>query len=194
MYYMGMLTIKEPVQAAVKLKVPNLVIKELYWGYIYNKVNSELGDIMEISEIIQALQTMSQTGDITDFVTYTYDKVLKYISNRDLMGMEEKHIKMIFLSFLSVNNIYIPYSELEMNGGYSDIVLYPDSRYGVQNSHIWELKYLKKGENKQKKLDEAREQIKRYEKDEKFLRLAKGTRLYKYIIVGTKDDVEIIPQ
>jgi hypothetical protein len=147
-----------------------------------------------MGDIIQSLEMMAKSGDPSDFIHYTYDKVLKYISNRDLMGMEEKHIKMIFLSFLSVNNIYIPYSELELNGGYSDIVLYPDSRYGVQNSHIWELKFLKKCETRQEKLNEAREQIKRYEKDEKFLRLARGTRLYKYIIVGTKDDVEIIPQ
>ena len=194
MYYMGMLTIKEPVQALVKLKVPNLVIKELYWKYLYEKIQTELNEPLDVEQIGQSLQKMSQTGDITDFVTYTYDKVLKYISNRDLMGMEEKHIKMIFLSFLSVNNIYIPYSELELNGGYSDIVLYPDSRYGVQNSHIWELKYLKKGETRQEKLDEAREQIKRYEKDEKFLRLDKGTKRFKYIILGTKDGVEILSQ
>jgi hypothetical protein len=194
MYYMGLLTIKEPVQALVKLKVPNLVIKELYWNYLYEKIQTELNEPLDVEQIGQSLQTMSQTGDITDFVTYTYDKVLKYISNRDLMGMEEKHIKMIFLSFLSVNNIYIPYSELELNGGYSDIVLYPDSRYGVQNSHIWELKFLKKNENREKKIQEAREQILKYEWDEKFMRLAKDTKLFKYIILGTKDGVEILSQ
>jgi hypothetical protein len=194
MYYMGMLTIKEPMLMGVKLKIPNLVIKELYWEYLYEKINTQLGNVISMGDIIQSLEMMAKSGDPSDFIHYTYDKVLKYISNRDLMGMEEKHIKMIFLSFLSVNNIYIPYSELELNGGYSDIVLYPDSRYGVQNSHIWELKFLKKCETRQEKLNEAREQIKRYEKDEKFLRLARGTRLYKYIIVGTKDDVEIIPQ
>jgi hypothetical protein len=137
---------------------------------------------------------MAKSGDPSDFIHYTYDKVLKYISNRDLMGMEEKHIKMIFLSFLSVNNIYIPYSELELNGGYSDIVLYPDSRYGVKNSHIWELKFLKKNENREKKIQEAGEQILKYERDEKFMRLAKDTKLFKYIILGTKDGVEILSQ
>jgi hypothetical protein len=194
MYYMGLLTIKEAAQALVKLKVPNLVIKELYWKYLYEKIQTELNEPLDVEQIAQSLQTMSQTGDITDFVTYTYDKVLKYISNRDLMGMEEKHIKMIFLSFLSVNNIYIPYSELELNGGYSDIVLYPDSRYGVQNSHIWELKFLKKNENREKKIQEAGEQILKYERDEKFMRLAKDTKLFKYIILGTKDGVEILSQ
>ena len=107
----------------------------------------------------------------------------------------------------------VPYSELEMLDfsksekvlgsfketklhmeGYSDIVLYPDSRYGVQNSQIWELKYLKKNENRQKKIQEAREQILKYERDEKFMRLAKGTKLFKYIILGTKDGVEILDE
>eukprot|EP00831_Metopus_contortus_P031052 TRINITY_DN25392_c0_g1_i2.p2 TRINITY_DN25392_c0_g1~~TRINITY_DN25392_c0_g1_i2.p2 ORF type:complete len:158 (-),score=40.38 TRINITY_DN25392_c0_g1_i2:31-504(-) len=133
-------------------------------------------------------------GSIEDFVSYTYDKVLKYLSNRDLIKLEEKHIKMIFLSFLSINAIYIPYSELELNGGYSDIVLYPDTRYGVKNSHIWELKFLKKGEDRDKKIKEAREQIKRYERDEKFMRIAEGTTLFKYIILGTKEGVEILDE
>jgi hypothetical protein len=194
MYYMGMLTIKEPMLMGVKLKIPNLVIKELYWEYLYEKINTQLGNVISMGDIIQSLEMMAKSGDPSDFIHYTYDKVLKYISNRDLMGMEEKHIKMIFLSFLSVNNIYIPYSELELNGGYSDIVLYPDSRYGVQNSHIWELKYLKKNENREKKIQEAGEQILKYERDEKFIRLAKDTKLFKYIILGTKDGVEILSQ
>jgi hypothetical protein len=125
-------------------------------------------------------------------VTYTYDKVLKYISNRDLIGLEEKHMKMIFLSFLSINNVYIPYSEIELNHGYSDIILYPDSRYSVKNSQIWELKYVKKDEMPDKKINEAKEQLKRYEQDEKFIRLASDTKLFKYIIVGTFNGVEII--
>jgi hypothetical protein len=192
MYYMGMLTIKEPMLMGVKLKIPNLVIKELYWEYLYEKINTQLGNIISMGDIIQSLEVMANTGNPSDFIHYTYDKVLKYMSNRDLIGMEEKHIKMIFLSFLSINNIYIPYSELELNGGYSDLVLYPNSRYGVKNSQIWELKYLKKGEYREEKLQEAKEQIARYERDEKFLRLAEGTEIFKYIILCTKDGVEIV--
>jgi len=192
MFYMGMLTIKEPYLANVKLHVPNLVVKELYWEYLYNSINKELNDTLKVEPIGKALYRMAKTGDITDFVQYTYDKVLKVMSNRDLIKMEEKHIKMIFLSFLSVNAVYIPYSELELNGGYSDIVLYPDSRYEVNNSQIWELKFLKKGDDRNEKLKEARAQIKEYENDPNFQRLTANTTVYKYIIIGTKDDVEII--
>jgi hypothetical protein len=192
MYYMGLLTIKEPVLAMVKLKVPNLVIKELYWEYFYQKIRMALNDTLNIETIGKGLIKLATEGNPDDFVHYTYDKVLKYMSNRDLIQMDEKHLKMIFLSFLSVNMTYIPYSELELNGGYSDIVLYPDTRYGVKNSQIWELKFLKKADDRETKLKEAREQIKRYETDEKFLRLAEGTQLYKYIILGSKDGVEIV--
>lgn len=192
MFYMGMLTIKEPYLANVKLHVPNLVVKELYWEYLYNSINKELNDTLKVEPIGKALYRMAITGEITDFVQYTYDKVLKVMSNRDLIKMEEKHIKMIFLSFLSVNAVYIPYSELELNGGYSDIVLYPDSRYEVNNSQIWELKFLKKGDDRNEKFEEARAQIKKYENDPNFQRLTANTTVYKYIIIGTKDDVEII--
>jgi len=192
MFYMGMLTIKEPLQTMVKLIVPNLVIQELYWEYLYNKINDELEGVLNIENIGKTLVEFSETGDPTHFIQYSYDKVRQYLSNRDLIGMEEKHIKMIFLSFLSINNLYIPYSELEMNGGYSDLVLYPDSRYNVKNSHIWEIKYLKKGDNREAKIKEASEQIARYENDDQFKRLSAGTTLYKYIILCSKEKVEVI--
>ena len=126
MYYMGMLKIDSPIGAVLKLRVPNLVTKELHWEYLYSTINKHLNNTLELEEIITTLQYLADTGNPEKFVTYTYDKVLKYISNRDLIGLEEKHMKMIFLSFLSINNVYIPYSEIELNHGYSDIILYPD--------------------------------------------------------------------
>ena len=194
MFYMGMLTIDEPILANVKLRVPNLVIKEIYWQYIYQKVNRILGDTVDIYSITKVTQKLAETGNPKAFIEYAYDKVIQYISNRDLIKMEEKHIKMIFLSFLSMNEIYIPYSELELNKGYSDIVLVPDTRYNVKNAQIWELKYIKEGERPDMKIKEAEEQIKRYEQDIKFQRLTQGTSVYKYIILACKDRVEIVEQ
>ncbi|MFW6262917.1 MAG: AAA family ATPase [Thermotogota bacterium] len=194
MFYMGMLTIDEPIMANVKLRVPNLVIREIYWEYIYKKVNRILGDTVDIYSITKVTQTMAQTGNPKAFLEYAYDKVIQYISNRDLIKMEEKHIKMIFLSFLTMNQVYIPYSELEMNKGYSDIVLVPDTRYGVKNSQIWELKYIKDKEDPQEKIKEAKKQIKKYEQDEKFQRLAAGTDIYKTIILAYKDKIELLDQ
>src|SRR6056297_1377421 len=194
MYYMGMLTIDEAILANVKLRVPNLVIKDIYWQYIYRKVNRVLGDTVDIYSITKVTQILAETGNPKAFIEYAYDKVVQYISNRDLIKMEEKHIKMIFLSFLSMNEIYIPYSELEMNKGYSDIVLVPDTRYNVKNSQIWELKYIKENENPQEKIKDAKKQIKKYEQDQKFQRLAAGTTVYKHIILAYKDRVEILEQ
>ena len=54
------------------------------------------------------------------------------------------------------------------------------------------MKYVKKDEMPDKKINEAKEQLKRYEQDEKFIRLASDTKLFKYIIVGTFNGVEII--
>lgn len=77
MYYMGLLTIKEPVLAMVKLKVPNLVIKELYWEYFYQKIRMELDDTLNIETIGQGLIKLAMEGNPDDFVHYTYDKVLQ---------------------------------------------------------------------------------------------------------------------
>jgi len=63
-----------------------------------------------------------------------------------------------------------------------------------KNSQIWELKYIKENEDPQEKNKEAKEQIKRYEQNEKFKRLAAGTDIYKYIILVHKDRVEILEE
>jgi hypothetical protein len=173
MFYMGMLTIDKPIMANVKFRIPNLVIKEIYWEYIYKKVNRTLGDSIDIYSITKVTQTMAETGNPKEFLEYAYDKVIQYIS------------KMIPLAFLAMNHIYIPYS---------DILLVPDSRYGVKNSQIWELKYIKDKENPAEKIKEAKKQIKKYEQDEKFLRLTQGTDIYKYIILAYKDKIEIMDQ
>lgn len=191
MFYMGLLTIKESIYANVKLKVPNLVIKELYWEYIYTKVNHELDQTLDIGTITEKIQKMAQTGNPEEFIKFAYEKTREYLSNRDLIQMDEKSIKMILLSFLTMNSVYIPYSEIEMNGGYSDLVLIPDTRYKVNNAQIWELKYIKKNENKEEKIEQAKQQIKKYEQDIKFIRQTKGIKVYKYIILATKEKIEI---
>ena len=63
MFYMGMLTIHEPILANVKLRVPNLAIKEIYWQYIYRKVNRVLGDTVDIYSITKVTQTLAETGN-----------------------------------------------------------------------------------------------------------------------------------
>src|SRR6056297_1253486 len=59
MHYMGMLTIDEAILANVKLRVPNLVIKEIYWQYIYRKVNRTLGDSVDIYSITKVTQILT---------------------------------------------------------------------------------------------------------------------------------------
>ena len=74
------------------------------------------------------------------------------------------------------------------------MVLVPDTRYNIKNSQIWELKYIKENENPQEKIKDTKKQIKQYEQDPKFQRLAAGTTIYKHIILAYKDRVEISEQ
>ena len=43
MFYMRMLTIRKSFFASVKLQVPNLVIKNIFWEYMYKKIHKALG-------------------------------------------------------------------------------------------------------------------------------------------------------
>jgi hypothetical protein len=209
MYYMGLLTIKEKDIDEVILQIPNLVVKRLFYEYIRERYEDTLQDYLVTTGIKDRLRKMAKTGQASDFIEYTYNKVITYLSNRDLIKLEEKHIKMILLSFLSISQAYIPYSELEMwdflkgkkvpcsfeeTKLHTSMVLIPDTRYNVKNSQIWELKYIKENEDPKKKIEEARKQIERYEQDIKFQRLTHETIIYKYIILAYKDRVEIIDQ
>ncbi|OFI05003.1 hypothetical protein CLOACE_19720 [Clostridium acetireducens DSM 10703] len=52
--------------------------------------------------------------------TMLVGKILEDLSNRDLMQMDEKHIKMIFLTLLGIDSTYFIQSEAENNKGYVD--------------------------------------------------------------------------
>ena len=83
-------------------------------------------------------------------------------------------------------------SELEMNGGYSDILLIPkekiEERYGV----LIEFKYIKKEDYEkdksiiETKKKEAKEQIEKYKKSEDISLIPK---MKSYVVIAIKDEV-----
>ena len=193
LFYMGLLTIKEAPFSSVVLQVPNLAIHGVFWESAFRRLRDSLEKGVDISTLSRVSQEMARTGDPTEFIRFCYESVMGYASNRDWRQMQEKHVKMILLSFLSITGLYIPYSELEMNGGYSDIVLVPDTRYPIHNSQIWELKVVKQGEDAGAKVAEARKQVARYLQDSAFLRSSQGTQVKSFVLLARREGVEILP-
>jgi hypothetical protein len=104
-------------------------------------------------------------GDPAPYIKHISENIFKRLSNRDLIGFDEKYIKLILLNGLFRSNLYEPTSEKEVETGYIDIFLQrrvPD----VPCEWVWELKYLKKGDmtkgTEATTFTAAKEQLERY--------------------------------
>ncbi|MCL0106137.1 ATP-binding protein [Peptococcaceae bacterium] len=165
LFYMGLLTIDKKQYGITNLKIPNYVIKELFWEYIENRIRIDYGIEPDIPRVAKAIWEMGTEGKIKPFLDYISQSVLKPLSNRDLIKFDEKYIKIIILAYLTITKQFHIISERETQEGYIDIYLEKDLRApDIEYEWAIELKYLK--ESERDKLDEViqrgREQLKKY--------------------------------
>ena len=128
--------------------IPNYAIRELYYQYF--KVELERRNHIQISNqaLQQAVEALALQNDCRPFAT-EITKALQLLSNRDAVGMDEKHIKVLLLTLLYQTQVYFIQSEREINRKYPDIMLLERSPITVEHQHLIELKYSKKNAGKQ---------------------------------------------
>lgn len=190
LFYLGMLTIKEPFEDMVKLCIPNYVIRTIYWNQFYDILQKELD--IQSNTLKTCIRQMRTNGDITSFIEF-FKGLVSNLSNRDLIGMNEKGIKMIIMTLFGVDGTYMVLSEQENTEGYTDIFLQKKVQYGAYTKYQWilELKYLK--ESERQRLEEVRErglsQLKSYAESIKVKQGIKPEELKQalIIVVGKKD-------
>lgn len=118
--------------------------------------------------------------------------ILGDLSNRDLIKMDEKNIKMILLTLLGVDSTYFIKSE-DDNKGYVDIMLKRKIQFKDITKFQWiiELKYIKESDKNtlEKVKEEGLKQLKGYV-ESKMVKEELGTDNLKkalVIVVGKKD-------
>lgn len=155
LFYLGMLTIKEAGPLGTVLKIPNYVIKTIYWEQHFQKINEDYN--IEIQKIRIVVNEMRMHGNIEPFIELLKD-ILEQLSNRDLIKMDEKNIKMMFLTLLGVDSTYFIKSEDENNKGYVDLMLKRKIQFKDITKFQWimELKYVR--ESDRDTLDKAKKQ------------------------------------
>ena len=188
LFYLGYLTIDGLYRGGVKLKVPNYVVKELYFSYFETLLKEEYKYDLEVSNIRLALEALAYEGDNTKLIT-CIETVLASMSNRDSINMDEKYIKTICFTLCMLSKCYVVESETEANKGYSDIQLIKRPGIDVDYYAMIEFKYLSKADGKEeniaRKLKEAKEQLMRYSNSPKF----KGMdNLKKWAVVFVGDE------
>jgi hypothetical protein len=188
LYYFGLLTIKGWKHGRFHLKIPNLTILNLMYGYI--RSGFEDADVFKIDlwELSDLITQMAYHGNWKPFFQFLSEQIEKQTAIRDYLN-GEKVIQGFLLAYLNVADFYITQSESEMNKGYSDIYMepflskFPDLEY----SYLIELKYLTRSEycedKFQEKIREAQEQLDRYAASDRIKSSVGSTQLIRIILV-----------
>ncbi len=162
--YMGFITVEGMIGESVELGIPNYVIKELYYGYLYELMEQEYGLKLKVEELRSAMRDLAYQGRIEKLIEIVEEFLKKVLSNRDLRRFKESHLKVHILTLLHLSRLFYIQSELEAERGYVDIFLRETPQFPVDYEWVLELKYIRKrdaGEMERVK-SEGMEQLKRY--------------------------------
>ena len=186
---MGYLTIEGEARGRLKFNIPNHVIKELYWDYFAWLITEREKLSYTEMQVGNAVAEMT-VGNITPFLEILTE-VSKGFSDRDYQRFDEKYIKILMMSYLSMANIYIIESERAITPvGYADLLLLAPETRKIEYEYIFELKYLKKSEANEKNIQkiqaEAKAQILKYVNSDPWLQ--GKTNLLAYTLVFVKNE------
>jgi hypothetical protein len=193
---MGLITIDHVDLGSTVLKIPNYSIRTIYWEYLEQLTHDLNADIMiDASEESAAIKVLAK-GDPIPYIDYESKYIFQRLSNRDLIGFDEKYIKLMLLSGLFRSHLYVPDSERETEQGYIDIFLQrspllPELPY----EWVWELKYLKKGDataaQVKATLEAARAQLERYRQSAMFA--GRSDVKFAALLFTGKDQYQVVP-
>jgi hypothetical protein len=169
LFYMGFLTFMYEDRGLTYLGIPNYVIKTIFWEYFRELLYKDYTLDIDTSRIETAVSAMAFDGEVEPFIELIREKVLSSLSRKDYIKFNEKYIKIVLFSFLTLNPLYRLHSEPEVKGGFIDIYLERDNRFPkVVYEWIWELKYVKKDQALEHVKAEGLEQLKRYAESPQF--------------------------
>jgi hypothetical protein len=197
LFYMGLVTIDRVDQGMTVLKIPNYSIRTIYWEYIELFTRNLNADIMlNTKEERSAIRTLAYDGDPVPYINYMSKNIFQRLSNRDLIGFDEKYIKLMLLSGLFRSRLYVPTREKEVERGYIDIFLQRSPLLPeVPYEWVWELKYLKKGDATKAQvattLEAARAQLEKYRASALFAG-RDDVKFAALLFVG-KDQYQLVP-
>jgi hypothetical protein len=186
-----LLTIDRPAAGRVSLKVPNEVMKWLYFEYFIKHLEDAAKYRINTNAIEDAIEDIAFKGSNEHFVGLV-EELLHALSNRDYLHFNETNIKHIMYAYLILSQLFTVKSEYEVPGGYIDIALLPNNRFPIDCYALIELKHIKKCEYEkegdkavQKKRDEAIAQLNRYAPAPELVALPK-LKKWALVFVGDK--------
>ncbi|MBE2280738.1 MAG: PD-(D/E)XK nuclease domain-containing protein, partial [Ignavibacteriaceae bacterium] len=184
LFYNGMLTIKEAGLSRITFRIPNYVIKEIYWSFFASLIEQNIR--INSDKVSTAVENLAMNNNMQGWVA-EIENILDLLSNRDYQNFDEKYIKMLFITLASLTQLYIIKSEAEVTGEYPDLMYLFRKPNRVKYQFLIELKYLKKSESKKlaKTMEIAKEQVTRYLQKSEISEL-ENLKAYAVVFVGKK--------
>lgn len=172
LFYMGMLTFKEFSDTGWRCKIPNYVIKKLYFEYFTAVYLDRTKFAKSRRPIMAAVSALLSEGNPEPFFKLTEYVLTEIHSNRDEMHYGEKHLQTLMVGLLFPYESYYIHSEYEARKGYPDIFLERMPNRPLKYDVVLELKYVKKSKEDTLPgvIAEAEAQLDHYMNSERFSR------------------------
>lgn len=179
LFYYGMLTISGTRGTRIVLSIPNNNVRKQYYEFMLEEYqNNRYINLNNLQDLFYDMAYDGQWRETFEFITQAYKENSSVRSAIE----GERNLQGFFTAYLSVNAYYLIAPEVELNHGFCDLFLMPDSlRYEVAHSYIVELKYLSAKDSEAKaegQWQEAVEQIKRYATGRKVQMMTQQTQLH----------------
>ena len=190
LFYTGFISIEKAQLNNLHFSIPNFVIKGLYWEFFLQWVKEQNALTFEVTDVRQLVLKLAQENQLQPFLDLI-EKALQTLSNRDFIQFDEKYVKVLFVAFASLANLYYIRSEQETEQKYVDVLFLHRPPYFPNYQFAFELKYLKKSESAQLEttVQTATIQLQGYLQSEALQRL---DNLKAYVIVFVGPEVRAV--
>ncbi len=155
LFYLGFVTIEREELGQLIFRVPNYVIAQLFSEYFIQLIDEQASLSASITDIQGMVIKMAQENDVQPFIQLI-EQTLQGLSNRDFIQFDEKYIKVLFVGFANLANLYYVKSELEVGQKYVDVLFLYRPPHFPKYQFVFEIKYLKKKDAA--RLDAVREE------------------------------------
>lgn len=142
MFYMGLLSVGAHQAGRTKLIIPNSTVRQQYFRYMQRNYDTFVSWKTDDNIMSDLGYSLAWKGEHEKFFRYIASCMKDATKNNDFNKYGEAFVKGFFLCQFGVNlNYFTPFTEQELDHGYSDLYLKP--RIGTPHGYIIELKYCK---------------------------------------------------
>ena len=185
-----MLTISGMRGLSAKLSIPNNNVRTQYYRYLQNEYDKYLP--VNVNELRATFDNAALDDDYMEMFTYIAQAYKNASVNRNSIE-GERTIQGFYMAYLGLNPYYLMHPEIELNHGYGDILLLPDTRFDfVNHCYLVEFKYIttdSKPTDEVAAFNAAKAQLDFYATDPKIVKMISYSQVHKIVMIFKGGDL-----